>query len=165
MTIANVMMQEFLHESEITKKLLERVPEDKLDWKPHEKSMSLGRLATHVAEIPEWTDIVVNKDFFDMAASDYEPTVCKDRAELLEKFETNVRKFKQVMEGKDDASLMEHWQLRQGEHVAVDLPKAVVLRSFVLSHIIHPRGQLSVYLRENDVPLPGIYGPSADEKV
>ncbi len=164
MTISNVMMQEFLHESETTKKLLERVPEDKLDWKPHEKSMSMGRLATHVAEIPEWTDMVVNNDFFDMAASDHKPVACKNRAEILEKFETNVRKFKQVMEGKDDASLMEHWQLRQGEHVAVDLPKAAVLRSFVLSHIIHHRGQLSVYLRENDVPLPGIYGPSADEK-
>lgn len=164
MTISDVMMQEFLHESENTKKLLERVPEDKLDWKPHDKSMSMGRLAMHVAEIPEWTEIVVNEDFFDMAASDYKPVECKNRVELLEKFEANVRKFKQVMEGKDDASLMEHWQLRQGEHVAVDLPKAAVLRSFVLSHIIHHRGQLTVYLRENNVPLPGIYGPSADEK-
>jgi uncharacterized damage-inducible protein DinB len=164
MTISDVMMQEFLHESEITKKLLDRVPEDKLDWKPHEKSMSLGRLATHVAEIPEWTDVIVNNDFFDMAASDYKPTVCKNRTELLEVFEDRVRKFKQVMEGKDDASLMENWQLRQGEHVALELPKAACLRSFILSHIIHHRGQLSVYLRENDVPLPGIYGPSADEK-
>ena len=164
MTIADAMLQEFLHESGVTRKLLERLPEDKLNWKPHEKSMTLARLATHLAEIPQWADIVVNKDFFDMSSRDYTPSALDTRAAILESFEKHIKKFKEVMEGKSDEVMMGRWQLRHGDQVSLDLPKAAVLRSFILSHIIHHRGQLSVYLRENNVALPSIYGPSADEK-
>lgn len=165
MTISDVMLQEFLHETQITKKLLERVPEDQLDWRPHEKSMTLGRLAYHISEIPQWADVIVNEDFLDMSALDYTPTLPTTRAEILDSFEKNIKRFKAVLEGKADEVLMGKWQLRQGEKVQFELPRAAVLRPFVLSHIIHHRGQLSVYLRENNVPLPAIYGPSADEQV
>jgi uncharacterized damage-inducible protein DinB len=165
MSIAEAMIGEFSHEAVGTRKMLERVPEDKLSWKPHDKSMSLGRLASHLAEIPEWAETIVNNDSFDMAGGDYNPKDFSSRQELLECFDANVENFKKILGGQDDEHLFKNWKLTQGDHVAVEMARVACLRGFVLSHIVHHRGQLSVYLRENDVPLPALYGPSADEDI
>jgi uncharacterized damage-inducible protein DinB len=163
MSIAEAMIGEFTQESASTRKMLERLPEDKFAWKPHEKSMSLGRLGAHLAEIPEWAATIVNDESFDMASVDFKPKVFSNKQELLECFEKNVESFQSVLKGQTDEHLFTNWKLMQGDQVAVDMMRAACLRGFVLSHLIHHRGQLSVYLRENDVPLPAIYGPSADE--
>lgn len=165
MSIAEAMVGEFTHESVGTRKMLERIPDDKFAWKPHEKSMSMGRLATHLAEIPEWSKIIINDDSFDMSSADFEPREVSSKKELLELFDKNVEAFKDVLGGQTDEHLFMNWKLKEGDHVAVDMPRVGCLRGFILSHIIHHRGQLSVYLRENDVPLPAIYGPSADENM
>jgi uncharacterized damage-inducible protein DinB len=165
MTIAEAMIGEFTQEAVGTRKMLERLPEDKFSWKPHEKSMSLGRLATHVAEIPEWAQTIVNDDSFDMDAADFKPKDFKTKQEILDYFDKNVENFKKVMSGQTDEHLFKNWKLLAGGHAAVDMARVACLRGFVLSHSIHHRGQLSVYLRENDVPLPAIYGPSADENL
>lgn len=145
--------------------MLERLPEDKLSWKPHEKSMPMSRLATHIAEIPEWAKTIVEDESFDMATADFQPTALASKQEILDLFDKNLEAFGKVLAGQSDEHLSQHWKLKQGDHVAVDLPRAACLRGFVLSHLIHHRGQLSVYLRENDVPLPPVYGPTADENM
>lgn len=165
MNIAEAMVGELAHESVTTRKMLERLPEDKFSWKPHEKSMSLGRLATHIAELPEWGQTIVNDESFDMSAADFKPKQFSSKREILDCFDENVESFKETLSGQSDEHLFEHWKLLQGEDVAVDMPRVACIRGFVLSHLIHHRGQLSVYLRENDVPVPAIYGPSADEGV
>ena len=157
------MVQEFVHEAVGTRKMLDRLPEDKLSWKPHEKSMSLGRLASHLAEIAEWTGTVVNDDVFDMDAADYSPADLSSKQQILDRFDASIEQFKEMLTGKTDEHLMGTWQMKQGGKVVLTMPRAACLRSFVLSHTVHHRGQFSVYLRENDVPLPSIYGPSADE--
>ena len=163
MSIAEAMIGEFTHESVGTRKMLERIPEDRLAWKPHEKSMTIGRLAGHLAEIPEWAATVVNDEVFDMVAAGYEPKDFSSKKDILDYFDKNVEAFKEVLSGQSDEHLFTHWKLKQGDHVAVDMARAACLRSFILSHTIHHRGQLCVYLRENDIPLPALYGPSADE--
>jgi uncharacterized damage-inducible protein DinB len=163
MSIAEAMIGEFSHESTNTRKMLERLPDDKLAWKPHDKSMTMGRLATHLAEIPEWAATIVNDETFDMDAAGYEPKALASKQEILDCFDKNVEAFKKVMSGQQDEHLFKNWKLISGGHTAVDMARVACLRGFILSHSIHHRGQLSVYLRENDVPLPAIYGPSADE--
>jgi uncharacterized damage-inducible protein DinB len=163
MKLSDVMVQEFLHESQTTKRLLERLPEDKISWKPHEKSMPMSRLATHITEIPQWAEVIVNQDGLDMASVDFKPVMFESRQEILESLQKNLDRFAEVLEGKDDEHLMASWKLKEGDKVLIDLPRAAAIRGFVISHVIHHRGQLSVYLRENDVPVPSIYGPSADE--
>lgn len=164
MKYSDVMVQEFLQESQTTKRLLERLPEDKMSWKPHEKSMPLGRLATHVTEIPQWAEAIVNQDSLDMATVDFKPVILGSRREILESLQKNLDKFAEILGGKDDEFLMASWKLKEGDKVLIDIPRAAAIRGFIISHVIHHRGQLSVYLRENDVPIPSIYGPSADEQ-
>jgi uncharacterized damage-inducible protein DinB len=164
MSIAENLIQEFIHESGTTRKLFERLPEN-LSWQPHAKSMSLGRLATHVAEIPQWAGRIALQDRLEMIPGKYTPVTLGSPAEILGVFETNVSGFTEALKGQGDEALMKIWTFLFDGRVVVELPKVVALRSFVLSHLIHHRGQLSVYLRMNDVPLPGIYGPTADEPI
>lgn len=162
MTLVDALLPEFDHEMTTTRKLLERVPEDRFEWKPHAKSMSLGFLATHLAYLPLWAEITMQRTEFDVAAHPLN-AVATSRADLLATFDRNIASARAALAGRMDAEFMVPWALKSGTHTIFSMPKASVLRSFVLNHIVHHRGQLSVYLRLNDVPVPSIYGPSADE--
>ena len=162
MALVDALLPEFDHEMTTTRKLLERVPDGRLDWKPHAKSFSLGQLAQHLATLPMWGTITINQSEFDTAANP-PSTETLTRSQILTRFDENVANTRAALAGKTDAELMAPWTLKREDHVIFAMPKASVLRSFVLNHIIHHRGQLSVYLRMQDVPLPSMYGPSADE--
>lgn len=162
MPIVDALLPEFDHEMTTTRKLLERVPEDRFDWKPHAKSFSLGALATHVAALPAWGAEALTRSEFDIAGSQ-PPAATPSKAELMSTFDTNAATARSALAGKTDGELMATWTLKRGGKAIFSMPKANVLRSFVLNHLIHHRGQLSVYLRLLDVPVPSIYGPSADE--
>jgi uncharacterized damage-inducible protein DinB len=165
MPLNEAFIAELEQEAKGTRKLLERVPIEKSDWKPHEKSMSLGRLASHVAEISGWITTTLSTDELDFAKIDYKPVVAGSTAELLEIFEKNHSKAVESLKNAKDEDFMKNWTLRNGEQVYLTMPKIAVLRSFAYSHQIHHRGQLTVYLRLNSVQLPGIYGPTADEQM
>jgi uncharacterized damage-inducible protein DinB len=162
MPIRDGLLAEFDHEMATTRKLLERVPEDRLSWKPHAKSMSLGGLATHLANIPHWGRTILNESFFDLAASPPHLQEKTSRADILAAFDDTAKQTRAALD-KSDAELMAPWSLKRGGHEMFSMPRMAAFRTFTLYHIVHHRGQLSVYLRLNDVPVPAIYGPSADE--
>ena len=167
MAISRSMLPEFDFEMANTRKTLERVPEDQFAWKPHNKSMSFGEIATHLANLPTWAVRSINHDSFDMAPPGAGPMrvpPIKTNAELLETFDKNVAEAREAISGASDDLLREPWSLLSGGNVVMKLPRVAVLRSFVLNHSIHHRGQLSVYLRLRDIPVPALYGPSADER-
>ena len=159
---ADALLPEFDHEMTVTRKLLERVPDDKFEWKPHAKSMTLGALAQHVATLPMWGSMTLDLTELDLGENRQLPPI-KSRAELLALFDDNVAKTRAALTGKGDGELMAPWALKRDGHTIFSMPRAGVWRGFVISHLIHHRGQLSVYLRMNDVPIPSMYGPSADE--
>jgi uncharacterized damage-inducible protein DinB len=160
--IADALLPEFDHEMAVTRKLLERVPEDKFTWKPHEKSMSLVELSTHVATIPSWGVPTLNETELDFGGQNVN-TAATSRADLLARFDKNVAATRAALVGKTDAEMMAMWSLKHNGQKLFTMPKAAVWRAFVLNHHVHHRGQLSVYLRLNDVPVPAMYGPTADE--
>ena len=164
MAIADALLPEFDHEMTTTRKLLERVPEEKFEWKPHAKSFSLGALATHLSNLPMWGAETLNKSEIDVGG-DQPPSAPPSKAELLANFDKNVAATRAALTGKTDAEFASVWSLKRGGHTIFSMPKTVVWRSFVVSHLIHHRAQLTVYLRLLDVPVPSIYGPSADEAV
>jgi uncharacterized damage-inducible protein DinB len=164
MPIAQSLLPEFDHEMEVTRKLLSRVPESKAAWKPHTKSYSLGELVVHVSNLLTWTDIAVNGDDFDFATQFKRPAPFSSTKALLDFFDANVRNARAAIASASDEQLKKPWTLRNGQQTIFTMPKAAVLRSFVMNHHIHHRGQLSVYLRMQDVPLPNMYGPTADER-
>ncbi len=165
MAIKDSLLPEYDHEMATTRKLLERVPLEEAQWKPHTKSMTLGDLAAHIAEIPGWVGTIVNAPFVDLAAdADHVSTGYATKEDLIATFDRNVAKARAAIDSKSDLDMMESWSLKNGETVILSMPKAGVLRSFLLNHVIHHRGQLSVFIRLKDIPVPMIYGPSADEK-
>ncbi|MBL8148891.1 MAG: DinB family protein [Blastocatellia bacterium] len=165
MSLSEAIAAELKHEAAITRRLLERVPEEALGWKPHEKSMTLSMLAGHVAELPDWFSAIVKQDELDFATMDYKPLEPTKTSELLEAFDKNVASALDVLQGQTDEFLSTSWRLRDGERIFFEMPRSAVIRSMTMNHLIHHRGQLSVYLRMKDVPIPSIYGPSADEQV
>ena len=165
MSIMQAILGEFEHEAATTRRLLERVPADKFDWKPHEKSFSLLQLTTHLADMPGWMATVGPKDELDLSTPVERPDPPKTTDELLARYDKNVETFKTIGAEVSDDSLMDPWRLRTGDKVHFEIPRVASIRTFILNHFIHHRGQLSVYLRLLDVPLPSIYGPSADENV
>ena len=166
MAIKDAFIAELKYESTLTRKMLERVPLDKNDWKPHEKSMTLGRLATHVAETSHWISDIIHIDDYDFAKNfNFKPHTASSSEELLEIFQTNLDKAIDDLSNMKDEDFSKSWIVRRGEQVMFNTPKKVSIRSWALSHMIHHRGQLSVYLRLLDVPVPGMYGPSADERM
>ena len=165
MAIKDAFMAELKHEAGLTKKMLEKVPLDKKDWKPHEKSMSLGRLATHVAEIPHWVSDIIHIDDFDFMSRTFTSHVAASQEELLNIYKEKLDAALNDLSKMSDEDFNKKWIVRMGEKILYDTPKKVAIRGWALSHLIHHRGQLSVYLRLLDVPVPGMYGPSADERM
>jgi uncharacterized damage-inducible protein DinB len=166
MTISEGLLPEFDQESAMTKTVLERCPEAKFNFKPHEKSWELIRLATHLANLPSWALITMKQDIFDVAppgAPPYKEESPKTTAELVEKFVKNTADARAALAEASDADFAKIWTMLKGGEKIFSMPKMVCLRSFVMNHGIFHRGQLAVYLRLIDVPVPAIYGPSADE--
>jgi uncharacterized damage-inducible protein DinB len=164
MTIAESLLPEFDREMGLTRRVLERVPDGQFAWKPHEKSMTLGRLAEHLAELPQWLAISINEAGIDMSTRrppDY--TSPDTRAAVLAMFDKNVADARTALNGRTDAELMAPWTLKNQGRTLFTMPKVAVVRGFALNHLIHHRGQMTVYLRLQNVALPSIYGPSADE--
>ncbi len=163
MPLKDAFIAELKYESALTKKMLERVPLEKKDWKPHEKSMTLGRLATHVAEIPHWTSDIIHIDEYDFQKNYTPGKTASSQEELIKIFQEKLDTAIADLEKMNDEDLKKMWVVKNGEQVYTKLPKSVALRGWSFSHLFHHRGQLSVYLRLLDVPIPGMYGPSADE--
>jgi len=164
MTFMQSFSKELEREAITTRKMLERVPADKFDWKPHEKSMTLGRLATHIAENFKWITEIKNMDDYDFATKVFKPNVAASQEELISIFQTNLETAINDLLLMTDEDFNKTWVVRAGEKVMYNTPKKVAIRGWAFSHHIHHRGQLSVYLRLLDIPVPGMYGPSADER-
>ena len=168
MGTSSKLLTEFDEEFANTRKFLALVPDDKLTWKPHEKSMELGRLAWHIADFPEWCRDTFKQDTLSMTEEDGAKMMHewknKKRADMLARFDAALPEARKALENADDAAMAKHWKMEWGGQVVVDSPREQVLRKWVLSHLIHHRAQLGVYLRLNDIPIPGSYGPSADEE-
>ncbi|HEY0144062.1 MAG TPA: DinB family protein [Thermoanaerobaculia bacterium] len=160
--IAQSLLPELDLEIANTRKLLERIPFEHADWRPHPRSYTLGDLATHVGNLFNWVVMTIEQEEFDTAAPFQRPTFTSTE-ELLARFDTTAAKARAALAGASDETLMAKWTLRHGEHVVFTLPRVAVLRTACMNHLIHHRGQLTVYLRLKDVPLPSIYGPTADE--
>ncbi|HUE21653.1 MAG TPA: DinB family protein [Bryobacteraceae bacterium] len=165
--IRDALLPEFDHEMANTRKTLERCPEDKFGWKPHPKSYSMASLATHIADMTGWTATTIEKDSFDVAppgAPPYKQEPAKSRQELLALFDKNAAAARTALAGASDEHLAKTWSLLVGGETLFSLPRIAMIRGFVMNHTIHHRAQLTVYLRLNDVPVPALYGPSADEQ-
>jgi uncharacterized damage-inducible protein DinB len=164
--IADLLLPEFDQEMSTTRRVLERVPDDKLAWKPHDRSSSMGDLASHIANLIKWTDAAMNTTEFDLASVSPEQMnqSAKSRAELLSWFDANAASARQAL-AKSDGDYFVPWTLKTGAKVHFTIPRVACVRSFVVNHIVHHRGQLSLYLRLNNIPVPSIYGPSADEGI
>jgi uncharacterized damage-inducible protein DinB len=167
MSIGQSMLAEFDHEMATTRRALERLPEDKLEWKPDPRSMTLGRLAGHVAEMPSWGAVTMNTPSLDLQGEDGKPKftalVATSREQLLAAFDKNVADSRSALASAGDEAMMTEWKLIMGGHVIMAMPRMAIIRSMVMNHTIHHRGQLTVYYRMNGVPVPALYGPSADE--
>lgn len=165
MPIAQALLPEFDHEMATTRSLLERVPEDRADFRPHPRSTALGPLAVHLANLVGLGARIVSLTEVDMnspGGPGFTPPQFSTTAALLEMFDANVAKSREAIAGTSDEAMMETWTLRNGGNTIFAMPRAAVLRTMLMNHTIHHRGQLSVYLRLNEVPLPSIYGPTAD---
>jgi len=161
--MSQALLPEFDNEMKLTRKALERVPDDKFDWKPHAKSMALGRLAAHLAELPAFGTGIITTDGMNFDKGEYKALTAANRAEVLEAFDKNVAATREAIVGATDDQLRQPWHLIYQGKKMFEAPKIAALRGMALNHIIHHRGQLTVYLRLNDVAVPSIYGPSADE--
>lgn len=166
MSISASLLPELEQELASTRKALERLPADKFGWKPHDKSMTMGALATHIANMYGWGTMTLNTESFDVAPAGGEPYKEEPAAtteELLAKLDKNASEFKAALATATDEQLMAPWSLLGGGNVLFTMPRVACIRGMILNHIVHHRGALTVYMRINDVPVPGLYGPSADE--
>jgi uncharacterized damage-inducible protein DinB len=167
MKLSDLFLTEFDQEMATARTTLERIPEDKLSWKPHEKSMPLDRLAGHIAELAGWPVVTIERDSLDFrppgGQPPFQPTFATSRKQVLEILDKNREASKRAIAGASDEHLMKNWSLLSGGQVLMTMPRFAVLRSFCINHIIHHRAQLGVYLRLNNIPVPSVYGPSADE--
>jgi len=165
MPLNTALITELKHESVNTRKMLERVPTDKLDWLPHAKSMKLGRLAKHIADLPIWVERILNADEFNFATANFNRQPAASTEDILKLFDERLASAIKTLELTTDETFNAIWTVYRGEQLMFQLPKKVALRNFAFNHIYHHRGQMSVYLRLLDVPVPGMYGPSADETI
>jgi uncharacterized damage-inducible protein DinB len=157
------MLQEFHRESAITRRVLDRVPADKLAWAPHPKSMTIGKLANHIAAVPAGISRIAQNDVHEIDPAAFAPQQPKDKKEILDTFEGSVKTAEQFIEGLTESSAMATWRLKANGHEILAIPRVELVRNIMLNHWYHHRGQLSVYLRLLEVPVPSIYGPSAGE--
>ena len=162
MSLIQMLLKEMEQEAQTTRKMLARVPNDKYDWKPHEKSMSIRQLATHIAELPSWITMTLTTDGLDFATSPYQPVAITNTAQLLELFETSLAEGKAQLSQATEEQLQPMWTLRNGEQILSKTTRGEVVR-MTFCQIVHHRAQLGVYLRLLDIPIPGSYGPSADD--
>jgi len=162
--IRDVLLSEFDNEMALTRRLLERLPEPTFAWKPHEKSMSLCALATHLAQIPHWGTSILRRDSYDLILDHTDaPAEQQNVADVLAVFDVHTAEVRKALVEQTDAQLAAPWAFRRGGHLIMSLPRLGALRRFFLNHLVHHRGQLTVYLRLLNVPLPPMYGPTADE--
>jgi len=163
MAIKESLLPEFDNEMSTTRKLLERIPFGDAEWKPHPKSFSMFDLAGHIIKIPAWADITLNSSSFDLGAEPPPKPAYASTADMVAAFDKNVSEAREILASKSDTEMMESWTMKKEGKDILTMPKVAVVRGFILNHLIHHRGQLSVYLRLKDVALPSIYGPSADD--
>lgn len=164
MALKDSLLPEFDHEMGVTRKLLDRLPDADLGWKPHQKSFSLGELAAHLAQIPHWSAAILDQPSYDLESGGDDARQAPTKgADVVKAFDQSVAAARATLAGKSDGELMAAWTLKKGGQDMFTLPVIAAFKSFIINHSIHHRGQLSVYLRLRDVPLPAIYGPSADE--
>lgn len=163
MNVIPLLTKEFKDEAQTTRKFLDIVPAEKFGWKPHEKSMSLKRLSVHIAELPSWVDMAINTDGLDFAESDYQPTPVENTQKLKELFEESYEKGLETLQSADEEILSDTWTMRNGEQLISESTKYEMVRH-AFSQTTHHRAQLGVYLRLLDIPIPGSYGPSADDQ-
>jgi uncharacterized damage-inducible protein DinB len=162
MPYSQILLPEFDNEMQNTRKILERVPDGKFDYQPHPKSMTLGRLASHVAELPGWAKMTLEVEVLELDSS-FKPHIAKNTAELLAIFDKNVAEARARIEKASDEDWHKMWSLKFNGQTLITMPRAACMRGLVMNHLIHHRAQLGVFLRLNDVAIPGMYGPSADE--
>ncbi len=163
MTISETLLPEFDQEMVNTRAMLECVPEEKFGWKPHARSMTMGRLASHIAEMASWAVYTIKQDQLELTP-DMKPFIATTKSELMDSLSSFVAAAREAIAGADDDHLLKTWSLVFGGKPVMSMPRVAVLRTMIMNHIIHHRGQLSVYLRLNDIPIPGMYGPSADSR-
>jgi len=166
MSYAETILPEFDQEMASTRKVLERIPEDKFDWRAHPKSNTIGWNANHIAEIPGWVAGILTQPEWDIAPTAgeaYQTPKLTSRQEILDFFDGNVASARQAISAAKDADIPQQWSLLRAGQPLFTLPRGAVIRTFVINHIIHHRAHMCVYLRLNDIPVPGMYGPSGDE--
>jgi uncharacterized damage-inducible protein DinB len=167
MKTSESLLPEFDEEMATTRKFLELVPDEKLGWKPHEKSMTMGQLAWHLSDMPSWCSDTFKQDTLTLSDDDYQKKLAerqgKGAKEILAQFESDLPDARTRLAAADDAALAQQWKMIWGGQTIVDMPRRQVLRKWVMNHLIHHRAQLGVFLRLNGIPIPGVYGPSADE--
>ncbi|WP_152394573.1 DinB family protein [Paenibacillus guangzhouensis] len=162
--VKQLIVGDVLKELATTRRILECLPDEHMTWKPHVKSMSLGGLSTHLINLLNWQIAIFLHPEFDLATVPFRREALARREDVLEEFDANVAKLEHLVSECDEAMLGESWSLRSGDHVILREPRAIALRTFGVSHMIHHRAQIGVYLRLLDIPVPGVYGPSADEE-
>ncbi len=163
MSVRDDLLIEFREELKTTRRVLDKVPEDKLTWKPHERSMSLGQLAMHIADVPGGIAAITAGDSFDVRKGDFTPLIPSSTKEIHAALDRSAAQVEKILQHTSEEATYAQWRLLNGDKLIFAIPRVVAWRSLMLNHWIHHRGQLSVYLRILDVPLPSIYGPSADE--
>ncbi|MDQ4120306.1 MAG: DinB family protein [Acidobacteriota bacterium] len=163
MSLREHLAVELKQEAATTRKMLERIPTEAFDWKPHEKSTSFGRLATHVVEMTGWLADIIQREQIDFNAGDYIPKTAKTREELVEMFDQVLANCLDALQNVPDEHFMQTWTLRSGDQIFFQSSRIAAIRGACFNHMIHHRGQLSVYMRLRDLPVPAMYGPSADE--
>jgi len=162
MDLIEMLLKEFDQEANTTRRMLSRIPDDKYDWKPHEKSMTIRQLATHIAELPAWMSMVIHTTELDFATSPYNPIAINNTSALMELFEKSLIDGRSTLSNTNEEVLAQIWTLRNGDQILSAGPKSEMVR-MTFSQIVHHRAQLGVFLRLLNVPIPGSYGPSADE--
>lgn len=165
MTERESLLPEFDQETAATRRVLERLPDAAFAWRPHPKSFNLGELATHLSRIPHWGTLILTRDAHDLATGGPMGQALPTAAAVLEQFDAYVREVRTALVEMTEGQLLQPWTLRRGDKVVLSMPRVSALRGFVVRHLVHHRGQMTVYLRMNDVPLPPLYGPTADESM